>query len=94
MEACEVHLDLGIRGRLEHPMLGIRWQTRQAKSLTTTDGQQPGIIASTAVKIGEYLIKSLAGSTRPFFRWNSTIEPAPTASGVMVTRRHRATRKM
>lgn len=55
MKAWVVHRDLGIRGLLEDAMPGIRWETWEAKHLTTTDGRQPGIIASTAVKIREHL---------------------------------------
>ncbi|MGD9713778.1 MAG: hypothetical protein AB7V46_17210 [Thermomicrobiales bacterium] len=63
MKAWFIHRDYAIRSLLNVAMPGIRWETWESNHLTTSDGKQPGVIASTAVKIAEYL-KRLPEETR------------------------------
>lgn len=55
MKGWIIHRDIGIQPLLSSVMPGVCWQQWKAEHLTTNEGRQPGVIASTVVKIAEYL---------------------------------------
>lgn len=57
MKGWLVHRDIGIQPVLSSVMPGVKWAEWEAKHLTGPEGRQPGAIATTVLKIVDYLKK-------------------------------------
>jgi len=55
MKGWIIHRDVGVQPVLSSVMPGVRWVEWKAKYLTTGEGKQPGVIASTVTKIVGHL---------------------------------------